>query len=73
MPPDERRSVRVFDAILIVAILLLAVGLVALLWSHSMGFLNSAAVMGIVMFGASVVILLLWASLISRIRFKRTG
>ncbi len=36
-----------------------------------MGILNSTAVMGIVMFGASVVVLLLWASLISRIRFKR--
>jgi len=72
MPPDKRRSLRVFDAILVAAILLLVIGLVASLWSLSIGILNSATVMGIVMFGASVVVLPLWASLLSRIRFKRT-
>ena len=70
MAHTRNRSISVFDGVLWTAILFLVFAVVVGLWALSQGAVSSTGAFGFIMFAASVVSLLAWASLLSHITFK---
>lgn len=71
MAPNRERSISVFDGVLWTAVLFLVFAVVVGLWALSQGAVSFTGAFGFIVFAASVVSLLTWASLLSHITFKK--
>ena len=69
--PGAARSSRAFGYVLASTIALFGISLPVSLWLYSRRVISGSDAFGIVVLGAGLVSLLVWASLLSRIRFTR--
>lgn len=71
MAPNRERSISVFDGVLWAAVLFLVFTVVVGLWAVSQGAVRSGDAFAFIVLAASMVSLLVWASLLSHITFKK--
>jgi len=69
--PDAAQSSRSFDHLLASTIVLFGFILAISLWLSSVGILSGSGAFGFIIVSAGIVALLVWAALLSRIRFRR--